>query len=64
LIPNPAVSCGAGSSASARRAEALLTTETPHDLIENHKNDPRVREVAHGEVALEDVFIGLTGRDP
>jgi ABC-2 type transport system ATP-binding protein len=42
---------------------ALLTTETPHDLIEKHKNDPRVREVAHGEVTLEDVFIGLTGSE-
>jgi ABC-2 type transport system ATP-binding protein len=42
---------------------ALLTTETPHDLIEKHKNDPRVREVARGEVTLEDVFIGLTGSE-
>jgi ABC-2 type transport system ATP-binding protein len=42
---------------------ALLTTETPHDLIEKHKDDPRVREVAHGEVTLEDVFIGLTGSE-
>jgi ABC-2 type transport system ATP-binding protein len=41
----------------------LLTTETPHDLIEKHQNDPRVREVAHGEVTLEDVFIGLTGSE-
>jgi ABC-2 type transport system ATP-binding protein len=41
----------------------LLTTETPHDLIEKHKEDPRVREVAHGEVTLEDVFIGLTGSE-
>jgi ABC-2 type transport system ATP-binding protein len=41
----------------------LLTAETPHDLIEKHKNDPRVREVAHGEVTLEDVFIGLTGSE-
>jgi ABC-2 type transport system ATP-binding protein len=41
----------------------LLTTETPHDLIEKHKDDPRVREVAHGEVTLEDVFIGLTGSE-
>jgi ABC-2 type transport system ATP-binding protein len=41
----------------------VLTTETPRDLIEKHKNDPRVREVAHGEVTLEDVFIGLTGSD-
>ncbi len=41
----------------------LLTTETPHDLIEKHKNDSRVRAVAHGEVTLEDVFIGLTGSE-
>jgi ABC-2 type transport system ATP-binding protein len=41
----------------------LLTTETPHDLIQKHKDDPRVREVAHGEVTLEDVFIGLTGSE-
>ena len=41
----------------------LLTTETPHDLIEKHRSDPRVRAVAHGEVTLEDVFIGLTGSE-
>lgn len=41
----------------------LLTTETPHDLIEKHKNDPGVRDIAHGEVTLEDVFIGLTGSE-
>jgi ABC-2 type transport system ATP-binding protein len=41
----------------------LLTTETPHDLIEKHKDDPRVRAVAHGPVTLEDVFIGLTGSE-
>src|SRR5581483_10322576 len=41
----------------------LLTTETPHDLIDKHKDDPRVRAVAHGEVTLEDVFIGLTGSE-
>jgi ABC-2 type transport system ATP-binding protein len=41
----------------------LLTTETPHDLIQKHKDDPRVREVAHGDVTLEDVFIGLTGSE-
>ena len=41
----------------------LVTVETPHDLIEKHKNDPRVRAVAHGEVTLEDVFIGLTGSE-
>jgi ABC-2 type transport system ATP-binding protein len=42
---------------------SLLTTETPHDLIEKHKDDPRVREVARGQVTLEDVFIGLTGSE-
>ena len=42
---------------------ALLTTETPTDLIQKHRDDPRVREVAHGEVTLEDVFIGLTGSE-
>ena len=41
----------------------LLTTETPQDLIEKHKDDPEVRRVAHGEVTLEDVFIGLTGSE-
>ena len=41
----------------------LLTVETPHDLIEKHKSDPRVRAVARGEVTLEDVFIGLTGSE-
>jgi ABC-2 type transport system ATP-binding protein len=41
----------------------LLSTETPEDLIAKHKDDPRVREVAHGEVTLEDVFIGLTGSE-
>ncbi len=39
----------------------LLTAETPLDLIAKHKDDPRVRAVAHGDVTLEDVFIGLTG---
>jgi ABC-2 type transport system ATP-binding protein len=41
----------------------LLTAETPRDLIAKHKDDPRVREVAHGDVTLEDVFIGLTGSE-
>jgi ABC-2 type transport system ATP-binding protein len=41
----------------------LLTAETPQDLIAKHKDDPRVRAVAHGNVTLEDVFIGLTGSE-
>ncbi len=40
----------------------ILTVDTPARLIEMHRDDPRVREVARGEVTLEDVFIGLTGR--
>lgn len=42
---------------------ALLTVGTPADLIAKHRDDPRVREVAHGDVTLEDVFIGLTGSE-
>jgi ABC-2 type transport system ATP-binding protein len=41
----------------------VLTVDTPAGLIEAHRSDPRVREAAHGEVTLEDVFIGLTGRE-
>ena len=40
----------------------ILTVDTPAGLIAAHRDDPRVREVARGEVTLEDVFIGLTGR--
>ena len=41
----------------------LLTCETPQNLISKHKDDPEVRKVAHGDVTLEDVFIGLTGSE-
>ena len=41
----------------------LLTVDTPAGLIEKHKDDPRVRRVAHGQLTLEDVFIGLTGTE-
>jgi ABC-2 type transport system ATP-binding protein len=41
----------------------LLTVDTPAGLIEKHKDDPRVRKVAHGPVTLDDVFIGLTGSE-
>ncbi len=40
----------------------ILTIDTPAGLIEAHKDDPRVRAVARGAITLEDVFIGLTGR--
>lgn len=41
----------------------LLTCETPQNLIAKHRDDPEVRKVAHGDVTLEDVFIGLTGSE-
>ncbi len=41
----------------------LLTAETPRGLIAKHRSDPRVLAVAHGDVTLEDVFIGLTGSE-
>jgi ABC-2 type transport system ATP-binding protein len=41
----------------------LLAAATPKNLVEQHKDDPAVRKVAHGEVTLEDVFIGLTGSE-
>jgi ABC-2 type transport system ATP-binding protein len=39
----------------------LLATGAPRALIDLHRNDPLVMAAAHGEVTLEDVFIGLTG---
>jgi ABC-2 type transport system ATP-binding protein len=42
---------------------AVITVDTPMNLIAKHRDDPRVRAVAHGEVTLEDVFIGLTGSE-
>jgi ABC-2 type transport system ATP-binding protein len=41
----------------------LLTVGTPSELIDEHRNDPRVLSVAHGALTLEDVFIGLTGSE-
>ena len=41
----------------------ILTVDIPAGLIEKHKNDPNVLAVARGHVTLEDVFIGLTGRE-
>ena len=41
----------------------IITLNTPEKLIEQHQNDPRVKEVSRsGRITLEDVFIGLTGR--
>ena len=41
----------------------VVTVDTPVGLIETHRDDPRVQAAAHGAVTLEDVFIGLTGRE-
>jgi ABC-2 type transport system ATP-binding protein len=41
----------------------ILVVDRPAALIEQYRDDPRVRGVAHGEITLEDVFIGLTGRE-
>ena len=40
----------------------IIAVDTPAGLIAAHREDQRVREASHGEVTLEDVFIGLTGR--
>jgi ABC-2 type transport system ATP-binding protein len=42
---------------------ALLAIGKPVDIVARYRDDPRVLKVAHGEVTLEDVFIGLTGSD-
>ena len=41
----------------------ILTVGTPAELIAAHRDDPQVRQAAHGDVTLEDVFIALTGRE-
>jgi len=41
----------------------ILTTQTPANMVAQFKDGPRVRQVARGEVTLEDVFIGLTGSE-
>ncbi|MBA3870050.1 MAG: ABC transporter ATP-binding protein [Anaerolineae bacterium] len=41
----------------------IITTQTPANLVEEFKDDPRVIKAARGAVTLEDVFIGLTGSE-
>jgi ABC-2 type transport system ATP-binding protein len=42
----------------------VIVVGTPSDLIEHYNNDPNVKAVARrGTVTLEDVFIGLTGKE-
>ncbi len=39
----------------------LLVLDSPASLLSRFADDPRVRKVAHGQITLDDVFIGLTG---
>jgi ABC-2 type transport system ATP-binding protein len=41
----------------------VLAVDRPKVLIDAHRDDPDVQAVARGDVTLEDVFIGLTGRE-
>ncbi len=41
----------------------VLAIDTPHRLIDQHRDDPLVKAAARGDVTLEDVFIGLTGSE-
>jgi ABC-2 type transport system ATP-binding protein len=41
----------------------ILTSGPPSELIARHRDDPRVRALAHGDVTLDDVFVGLTGSE-
>lgn len=41
----------------------LVASGTPEELIADYRDDPRVVAAAHGDVTLEDVFIGLTGSE-
>lgn len=41
----------------------VLTVDTPHALVDRHRDDPEVLSVSRrGRVTLEDVFIALTGK--
>ena len=41
----------------------VLAVDQPKALIDAHRDDPDVLAVARGDITLEDVFIGLTGRE-
>jgi ABC-2 type transport system ATP-binding protein len=41
----------------------ILTLGSPQELIVRHRDDAAVRAVAHGDVTLDDVFVGLTGSE-
>ncbi|GAC1381101.1 MAG: hypothetical protein NVSMB45_05360 [Ginsengibacter sp.] len=42
---------------------AIISIDTPQQLIDNHREDPEVIAVSRkGKITLEDVFIALTGK--
>jgi ABC-2 type transport system ATP-binding protein len=41
----------------------ILAVDEPKALVDAHRQDPDVLAVARGDITLEDVFIGLTGRE-
>lgn len=42
----------------------IIAIDVPQTLIDEHRNDPEVIAVSRkGKITLEDVFIGLTGRE-
>ncbi|MGC4099846.1 ABC transporter ATP-binding protein [Ferruginibacter sp.] len=42
----------------------VIATDTPQALVEKHRNDPEVIAASRkGKITLEDVFIGLTGKE-
>jgi ABC-2 type transport system ATP-binding protein len=42
----------------------VIAIDTPQALIDKHKGDPEVIKVSRrGKITLEDVFIGLTGKE-
>ncbi|MEO7047673.1 MAG: ABC transporter ATP-binding protein [Ferruginibacter sp.] len=42
----------------------IIAIDTPHSLIDKHRNDEAVIAASRkGKITLEDVFIGLTGKD-
>lgn len=40
----------------------IVTAGSPTELVARYATDSHVQSVAHGAVTLEDVFVGLTGR--
>jgi len=41
----------------------IIASGSPDNLITEHKSNADVIRVAHGAITLEDVFIGLTGKE-